>query len=262
MRASRFTSACAPAADAHDDDPPADRQRLEVARQVRPADHLEHHVVRALAACILGCDDVAPSRRPRRAPRPRPGARSLRTVVTTRAPARAASCTPATPTPPAPPCTSTRSPIVSPHWVNERVVGGGEHLGEPAGLAHDSRSGTGSASRSCTTARSACPPPATTAITRSPGRNRTALDPRGEHHPGELQAGDVRRHPGWRRVEALPLEQSAPLRPAACTVDEQLVVAGHRIRVLTPPQSAIDRPSRRARGGQVGAASGAVPSRA
>src|SRR5207302_3353524 len=59
----------------------------------------------------------------------------------------------------------------------ERVVRGGEDLGKPARLGPAEWVREGMASRSWTTASSACPPAATTAMTRSPSAKRVAPGP-------------------------------------------------------------------------------------
>ena len=102
---------------------------------------------------------------------------ACRTEATQRAPVAAASCTPAFPTPPAAPVTSTRSPRARPHWVNSASWAVENASGNPPASGQLTSRGTGMATRSSTTASSACAPPPTTAMTRSPIENRVVCRP-------------------------------------------------------------------------------------
>ena len=120
----------------------------------------------------------------------------MRTVAVTRAPAITPSCTAAMPTPPAAPWTSSRSPTVSPAWVNSASWAVVNTSGTPPAAVQSSSSGTGIAVRSCTTASSAWPPPATIAITRSPGSKRSARRPQAETSPASSRPGMSAGAPG------------------------------------------------------------------
>ena len=69
------------------------------------------------------------------------------------------------------------------------VVGGGDDLGEPAGLGPAKLVGDRIAVRSWTTASSACPPPPTTAMTRSPGPKRKTPGPTAATSPASSSPG-------------------------------------------------------------------------
>ena len=131
---------------------------------------------------------------------------SLRTVAVTRAPAIWPSWTAAMPTPPAAPWTSRRSPHVRPAWVNRASWAVVKTSGTPPAETQSSSSGIGITSRSLTAISSACPPPPTTAITRSPGSKRCTPGPVSATSPGELEAEDVGRRAGRRGVAALHLQ--------------------------------------------------------
>ena len=83
--------------------------------------------------------------------------------------------------------------------------------------------------RSCTVASSACPPPPTIAITRSPSAKRSAPGPARRDLAGELEPGDVRRRPGRRRVVPRALEDVGAVEPGGAHADEHL--AGPRLGV-------------------------------
>ena len=125
---------------------------------------------------------------------------SLRTVAVTRAPAITPSWTAAMPTPPAAPWTSRRSPSDQARLGEQRVVGGGEDLGHAAGRGPVElvRAPASRSTRARPRARPG-PPPATTAITRSPGSKRPTPRPHVDHLAGQLEARDVR-----RRARAAP----------------------------------------------------------
>ena len=126
-----------PAADADDRDAPGERPWRRAPRGGWPPRPVRGRRRRAR--------DRAPrrGRRPR-APRVATASRSWawRTEATQRAPVAAASCTPALPTPPAAPVTRTRSPDAEPALGEQRVVGGGERLGEAARLGPGQSVGT------------------------------------------------------------------------------------------------------------------------
>ena len=144
------------------------------------------------------------------------------------------------PTPPAAPCTSSRSPEPQPGLREERVVRGREDLGEAAGRGPVERVGDGHRLALVHDASSACPPPPTIAITRSPSAKRSAPGPRADDLAGQLQAGDVRRRaraaPGRRRARC---SMSAPLRPAAAHADEHLAGPGSRVGVVVDEHLAV-----------------------
>ena len=121
---------------------------------------------------------------------------SLRTVAVTRAPAIVPSWTAAMPTPPAAPCTSSRSPTISAACVNSASWAVVNTSGTPPAAVQSSSSGTGIAVRSCTTASSAWPPPATTAITRSPGSKRLTPGPVSTTSPASSSPGMSAGAPG------------------------------------------------------------------
>ena len=104
----------------------------------------------------------------------------LRTVAVTRAPTLLPSWIAAVPTPPAPPCTSSRSPACRPACVKSASCAVVKTSGNPPAAGQSSWSGTGISTRSWTTASSACPPPPTIAITRSPVWKRVAPGTVGE----------------------------------------------------------------------------------
>jgi hypothetical protein len=151
---------------------------------------------------------------------------SLRTVAVTRAPARAASCTPAMPTPPAAPWTRTCSPSVSPHWLNRASWAVVNTSGKPPASGHGNPSGTGSASRSGTIASSAWPPPATTAITRSPVSKCWAPGPATTTSPAISRPGTSAGAPGGAGYNPIRWNMSGPFSPAARTATSSSPVPG------------------------------------
>ena len=200
------------------------------------ADQLEDHVEGAVLLEAVLRD------------RPHPGRERLdggrlassRTVATTVAPASAPRSTAAVPTPPAAPCTSSRSPIASPAWVNSASWAVVTFSGMAPACSHGSVAGTGMAARSCTTNRSACPPPASTAITRSPTANRVAPGPERDDLAGGLQAGDVDRGARRRRVEAGALEEVGVADAGRPHRHGDLARARLRVGVLPPLERAVD----------------------
>ena len=84
----------------------------------------------------------------------------------------------------------------SPPWVKSASWAVVNTSGTPPAAGQSSSSGTGMAVRSWTTASSACPPPATIAITRSPTSKRRTPGPHVDDLAGQLEAGDVLRAPG------------------------------------------------------------------
>ena len=121
---------------------------------------------------------------------------ALRTVAVTRAPAAAPSWTAAVPTPPAAPWTSRRSPAFSPHCVKTASCAVVKTSGVPPAAGQSSASGTGMSWRSWTTASSACPPPPTIAMTRSPSSNRRAPGPSAATSPASSRPGMSAGEPG------------------------------------------------------------------
>ena len=93
------------------------------------------------------------------------------------------------PTPPAAPWTSSRSPTVRPAWLNSASWAVVKTSGTPPAGVHSISSGTGMAADSWTIASSACPPPATTAITRSPGSKRVTSRPTSATSPASSRPG-------------------------------------------------------------------------
>ena len=104
--------------------------------------------------------------------------------------------------------------------------------GTPPAAVQSSSSGTGIAVRSWTTASSAWPPPATIAITRSPGSKRRRRRPQVDDLAGELEAGDVLRRARRRRVVAGELHHVGAVEPGGADADEQLAVLGLGVGVL------------------------------
>ena len=121
----------------------------------------------------------------------------------------------------------------------QRVVRGREDLGEPAGLGPRQAGGHGQRDPLVDErpiGLGAAPHDGHHAIA---GAEAAARDPRDEDDPGELHPGDVLGEARRRGVEALALEQIGRVHARGPHLDEQLVVAGHRVGVLTPAQGAI-----------------------
>ena len=93
--------------------------------------------------------------------------------------------------------------------------------------------------RSCTVASSACPPPPTMAITRSPSAKRSAPGPRADDLAGELEPGDVGRRAGRRRVVARALVDVGAVEPGGAHADEDLAGPGLRVGVLGDDDLAV-----------------------
>ncbi len=100
------------------------------------------------------------------------------------------------PTPPAAPCTRSRSPIVSRACVNSASWAVVTFSGIAPACSQGRVDGTGMAARSCTTNRSAWPPPASTAITRSPTAKRVAPRPIATTSPAASSPGMSAGTPG------------------------------------------------------------------
>ena len=231
IRASRLSSTLAPAPTPMTTIRPPTAISGSTAATFGPAHQLEGDVVGPVVGHLVGVDHlVGPERGP-----PRAGARRLRTEATTWAPAAWASCTAAVPTPPAAPETSTRSPARQPGLGEQGVVGGGERLGEPAGLGPSPRVGrrAGRWTRARTTSWP-WPPPPVMAITRSPGPKRPRVGPRRHHLAGELQSRDVGRRPGRGRVEAPALHQVGGVDAGGAHRHQQVAGAGLGVGMLTP----------------------------
>ena len=158
---------------------------------------------------------------------------SLRTVAVTRAPAARASWIAAVPTPPAPPCTSSRSPgrssacVKSASWAVVKTSGRPPAAGQSSAagnrhqlaLVHDRELRLAAAADDRHHALA----------------EREALRPGAE--PGhdlarELQAGDVLRRAGRRRVEPAPLHHVRAVEPGGAHAHEHLARARHRVGVL------------------------------
>ena len=120
--------------------------------------------------------------------------------------------------------------------------------GSPPAAGQSSGSGTGIAARSWTTANSACPPPPTIAITRSPSSKRLAPGAERLDLAGQLEARDVRRGSGRRRIGALALEHVRAVQARGAHPDQELALARLGIRALFDDEIAVldgDRPHRR-----------------
>ena len=144
------------------------------------------------------------------------------------------------PTPPAAPWTRTRSPSVSPHWVNSASCAVVKTSGKPPASAQPRPAGTGSATRSCTTASSACAPPPTTAITWSPTREARRRRADRDDLACELEAGDVGGRVRRGGVQARALHHVGAVEPRGPHPDEELAVAGLGIGVVAPEHGAVD----------------------
>ena len=144
------------------------------------------------------------------------------------------------PTPPAAPCTSSRSPTVSPAWVKSASWAVVKTSGTPPAAVQSSSSGTGIAVRSWTTANSAWPPPATIAITRSPGSKRPTRRPQATTSPASSRPGDVGGHARRRRIVAGELQHVGAVEPGGADADEQLAVLGLGIGVIGDLDPAVD----------------------
>ena len=80
-----------------------------------------------------------------------------------------------------------------PAWPKSASCAVVKTSGSPPAAASGTASGTGIAWRSWTAHSSACPPPPTIAITRSPSAKRVAPAPSAATVARELEPGDVRR---------------------------------------------------------------------
>ena len=69
-----------------------------------------------------------------------------------------------------------------------------------------------------------------------------ALDPGADFHDlaGELDAGHVGGHAGWRRIKALTLEHVGSVEAGGAHGHEQLAGAGGGVGVLAPNELAVD----------------------
>jgi hypothetical protein len=81
-------------------------------------------------------------------------------------------------------------------WVNSASLAVVNTSGTPPAACQSSSSGTGMATRSWTTASSAWPPPATIAITRSPGSKRCTPSPTASTSPASSSPGMSAGAPG------------------------------------------------------------------
>ena len=112
-----------------------------------------------------------------------------------------------------------------PHWVNSASCAVVNTSGKPPAAAQEMPSGTGMAVRSCTTASSACPPPPTTAMTRSPCRTARRRAPRRPpRRPARGRA--CRRARPAARVEPVALQHVGAVEAGGAHGDEQLARAG------------------------------------
>src|SRR6185312_770455 len=163
------------------DDAAFSGKRIDVAAQVRRADQLQDHVEWTVLLEAVRLDHSRAE---------------LRTVAVTRAPTAAPSWIAAVPTPPAPPCTSSRSPGCKPTCGKSASWAVAKTSGKPPACGQSSAEGTGISIRSCTTASSACPPPPTIAITRSPASKRAAPGPFSTTSPAISSPGMSGGQPG------------------------------------------------------------------
>ena len=112
--------------------------------------------------------------------------------------------------------------------------------GRPPASSVSRRSGTGISCRSWTTASSAWPPPPTIAITRSPTAKRSAPGPSADDLAGELEARDVGRRAGRRRIATAQLHHVGAVQPAPRDAHEHLAGAGDGVGVLAQLDLAVD----------------------
>ena len=239
MSWSRLTSACAPAPTPMTAIRPPVAERAQVVRDVRCADELEHDVVGAAVGERVRSADVDDAARAsdlgdgraellvaHRRDHARAGAsgelhgRDRRRHPRRRAPAHA-------------------RPSVSSHCVKSASCAVVNTSGNPPASDQPSPSGTGSATRSWTHARSAWPPPPTTAITASPTANRDVAGPVAITSPASSSPGMSAGASGGAAYRPRRCSMSAPLMPAARTSIEQLSVTGLRIGVLAPRQMTV-----------------------
>ena len=226
ISASRFSSALAPA------ETPITRMRPPVASACRFSGMLGAPTSSRITS--NGPCSAKPSQRDRLGAERGTCSRSSsrRTVAVTRAPAARASWIAAVPTPPAPPCTSRCSPGRSPAWVKSASWAVVNTSGSPPAAGQSSAAGTGISTRSCTTASSACAPPPTIAITRSPTAKRSAPGAEGRDLTRELHAGDVLRRAGRRRIEPAALHHVGAVQSRRAHAHEHLSGARLRVGVL------------------------------
>ena len=156
-------------------------------------------------------------------------ASGLRTVAVTCAPSACASWTAAVPTPPAAPWTSSRSPGRSWAWVMIASCAVVKTSGSPPASGNPTASGTGMSWRSWTTASSPCPPPPTMPMTRVALLEAHRAGAEAGDLAGHLEAGDVRRRAGRRRVAAGQLHLVGAVEARRADADEDL--AGARLGV-------------------------------
>ena len=215
-------------ADPDHDDPPAVVERLEVRR--RGSARRRARGSRRTGRARRSPRARSPRRRARRPARARP--RCARSRSPARRP-RAPSWIAAVPTPPAAPWTSSRSPGRSPAWVKSASCAVVNTSGTPPAAAQSRLLGhRHQRSRSCTTASSACPPPPT--IAHHPVAHREALGARAraDHLAGQLEARDVRRRAGRRRVEAAALHHVGAVEAGRPDARQHLAGAGGRVGML------------------------------
>ena len=115
---------------------------------------------------------------------------------------------------------------------HHRIVRRDEDLGDGRSGELVEPSGTAATCRSCTRTRSASPPPPTIPKTRSPGANRRAVGPHGDHGPGYLDPGNVGRRAGRSGVAALALREVGGVQPGVADGDEDVVAGRNGIGPL------------------------------
>ena len=117
-------------------------------------------------------------------------------------------------------------------WVKSASWAVVKTSGTPPAAVQSSSSGTGIAVRSCTTANSAWPPPATIAITRSPGSKRPTRRPQATTSPASSRPGMSGGRARRRGVVPGELHHVGAVEAGGVDADQQLAVLGLGIGVL------------------------------
>ena len=222
-----------PGADADHRDPAAGRERGEVARHVRAADELEHDVERAVLLEALGVDGVDVERVDALAQvgvaHGGGDARARHLAELDRGHADAARGA------------VDEQALAGPQagLGEERVVGGREDLGHaarglPVELLGHRHGGALVDDRELGLAAAGDDRHHAVADLEAL-HARTALD----HLAGQLEAGDVLRRAGRRRIAALELLDVGAVEPGAAHAHEQVGVPGDRIGVLLDGDRAV-----------------------
>ena len=216
-----------PRADADDDDPAERVQRLEVAGHVRRADELEDDVERAVLLEALGVEDLLGAERGDAVAavgvahggddlRPRRGAELDRG----RADAAGGAV--------------DEQALARPQGRlgEQRVVGGGEDLGDRAGRVQLEALGHGHELALVDDRELGLAAPADDAHDAVALLEAARAGAERGDLAGELQAGDVRRRAGRRGVAALALQDVGAVEPGAAHAHEDLARAGLGVGVL------------------------------